>query len=109
MIIDIQTHTPSKSEHYILDTNIWLFLYCSIGNYKRSTIKKYSSFYNKLLKADSTLYTTSLILSEFINRYLRIDCRFNNVHIKKYKSDYRPSQAFSETFKIIEQTVKEKY
>ena len=109
MIIDIKTHTPSKSEHYLLDTNIWLFLYCPIGNSKSHIISKYSSFYHKLLKAKSTLYTTSLILSEFINRYLRMDCRINEkIPTDRYKSDYRPSPAFSETFKIIEQTVKGK-
>ena len=109
MIVDIQTHTPSRSEHYLLDTNIWLFLYCPIGDSRRNIISKYSSFYNKLIKNHSTLYTTSLILSEFINRYLRMDCWINEkISRDKYKSDYRPSQAFSKTFKIIEQTVKEK-
>ena len=109
MIIDTKTHNPSKSEHYLLDTNLWLFLHCQIGNYKTGTIKKYSFFYSKLIKANSTLYTTSLILSEFINTYLRIDCSsINKIPREKYKSDYRPSPAFSKTFEIIEQTVKEK-
>ena len=108
MIIDIRKHNPSSSEHYLLDTNIWLFLHCPIGNYRKEKITKYSSFYNKLLKAHSTLYTTSLILSEFINVYLRTDCKINEIQRDKYKSDYRPSPAFSKTFKIIEQTVKRK-
>ena len=108
MIIDIKEYNPSESEHYLLDTNIWLFLYCPIGDYKEHIIGKYSSFYHKLLKANSTLYTTSLILSEFINTYLRMDCRLNNISRNKYKSDYRDSPIFLETFKIIEKTVKEK-
>ena len=108
MIIDIRKHNPSGSEHYLLDTNIWLFLYCPIGNYGEDIVSKYSFFYNKLLKAHSTLYTTSLILSEFINAYLRMDCKINKIPRDKYKIDYRPSPAFSETFKIIEQTVKGK-
>lgn len=108
MIIDIRKHNPSGSEHYLLDTNIWLFLYCPIGNYREDIVSKYSFFYNKLLKAHSTLYTTSLILSEFINVYLRMDCKINETSRDKYKSDYRPSPAFLKTFEIIEQTVKGK-
>ena len=108
MIIDIRKHNPSSSEHYLLDTNIWLFLHCQIGSWRNNIISKYSSFYDKLLKAHSTLYTTSLILSEFINAYLRMDCSINKIPRDKYKSVYRPSPTFSKTFQIIEQTVKEK-
>ena len=108
MIIDIETHNPSASEHYLLDTNIWLFLYCPIGDHRKGIIKKYSSFYNKLLKAKSTIYITNLILSEFINRYLRIDCDLKKIPRNKYKSDYRYSSGFFKTFNIIEKTLKEK-
>ena len=102
MIIDIKKHNPSGSESYLLDTNIWLFLYCPIGNYKKDIISKYSSFYNKLLKAHSTLYTTSLILSEFINTYLRIDCSsINKIPRKNTKVTIDIHQLFQKLLKLL--------
>ena len=37
MIIDMRKHNLSESEHYLLDTNLWLFLHCPIDNSKKDS------------------------------------------------------------------------
>lgn len=108
MITNIQNHTPKSDEHYLFDTNIWLFLFCPIANHKSFVVDKYSRFYFKILKSDAKIYTTTLILSEFINRYLRIDCTINEIAAKDFKKTYRPSAECTNTLKLIEDTVKRK-
>ena len=106
MITNIKHHTPSNTDNFLLDTNIWLFLFCPIANHKQHIVSNYSSYYAKLIKNKSTIYTTSMILSEFINRYLRIDCGLNGFSAKDYKKSYRTSAQFKSTYATIEHTVK---
>jgi len=47
-----------------------------------------------------------MILSEFINRYLRIDCQISGIDSKDYKKVYRSSEQFASTYETIEHTVK---
>ncbi len=92
-----------------IDTNILIFLFSpSFVNSREYQVEKYSSIYNKLLANQSELYVNELVISEFINRCMRIDFERNfNISDKKdYKKDYRPSEEYDTTLKIVLKQVK---
>ena len=94
-ISDVEQHVFSGEELLLLDANIWLFVYgplvsTSIAN--KCTI--YSRIWRDICKVRATIYMTAIILSEFINRYARLEQRqTGNAHIN-FKT-FRKSPAFA--------------
>jgi predicted nucleic acid-binding protein len=66
----VENYTFKSSDQLLLDTNIWLLLYGPILNNPR--VKIYSQAFKKILKARCQIFIDALIVSEFINRYARI-------------------------------------
>lgn len=111
MTTDINKFVPQKNESFLIDTNIWLYLFCPLGNYKYDQIKPYENFFNLAIKNGSIIFISTLILSEFINRYLRLE--FNILNGKKnnmfadFKKDFRPSQEYKSVASVIRSTLKQ--
>jgi len=104
-VMDVETYMPQDGDRYFFDANIWLYFYCPIGSYKKTIISKYDSFLKKALNNDTTIYMSSLIASEIINAWLRLD--FNILKRKKtvkndYKQHYRGSMYYHNAVKDIE-------
>ena len=97
--IPLMSYQPKGDDKIFLDTNVWLYLFCPIGNYKREVIEQYSTMFYKILKSGCKIYTTSLTISEFFNTYCRIDFQIkrkeNPNKYKKYKSDFRNTEEFN--------------
>ena len=103
-VISIETYAPQNGDRYFFDANIWLYFYCPIGNHKKEIISKYSGFLKRALSNDATIYMSSLIASEIINAWLRLD--FNILRRKKtvrndYKQHYRGSMYYRNAVKDI--------
>ncbi|MFQ5709447.1 MAG: type II toxin-antitoxin system VapC family toxin [bacterium] len=92
-IFDIRAYAPSSSEYFFFDTNIWMYLYCPLENYNKRTIQPYGQFLGKIIRAKSTIYISSLVLSEFYNAYLRLEFnlrrRKNPDRYSDFKRDFR--------------------
>lgn len=71
-IIPFREFTPSSSRQYIFDTNIWMLLFCPLGNIRKEKQEKASKLLSYIISANGTIIITSLILSEFSNAYLRL-------------------------------------
>ena len=104
-VMDVETYVPQDGDKYFFDANIWLYFYCPIGNHKKEIISKYSGFLKRALSNDTTIYMSSLIASEIINAWLRLD--FNILRRKKtvndnYKKHYRGSSHYLSTAKDIQ-------
>lgn len=110
-VIQLSSYIPKKGDKFFLDTNVWMYLYCSIGNYKQSDIEIYSDFYEKILKSNAEIYTSSLQISEFFNAYCRLEFKFarkSNPKIKNYKRDFRGSEIFIDLMNHLKQLVNKK-
>ncbi len=107
-VMDVETYVPKDGDRYFFDANIWLYFYCpviSISSYKKTIISKYDGFLKKAINSDMTIYVSSLIVSEVINAWLRLD--FNILRRKKtindnYKKHYRGSSHYLSTAKDIQ-------
>ncbi|MCK4663679.1 MAG: PIN domain-containing protein [Bacteroidales bacterium] len=104
--INIVSYSPKASDKFFFDNNVWMYLYCPIGNYNQFSVSKYSDFFGKIIDAGATIYVSSLILSEFFNSYSRLDFNiWRNGEDKNYKKDFRPTERFKETSEIIVNTI----
>ncbi len=104
-VMDVETYVPQDGDKYFFDANIWLYFYCPIGNYNKNTISKYDGFLKKALSNDTIIYVSSLIASEIINAWLRLD--FNILRRKQtvkndYKQHYRGSLHYQSAIKDIQ-------
>ena len=104
-VMDVETYIPQDGDKYFFNANIWLYFYCPIGNYNKNTISKYDGFLKRALNNDTTIYVSSLIASEIINAWLRLDfniLRRNKTVRNDYKQDYRDSSHYLSAVKDIE-------
>ncbi|EJS72887.1 type II toxin-antitoxin system VapC family toxin [Bacillus cereus] len=98
--LNISTYEPSSQEKFFFDTNVWLYLFCPIGGYRSRVVNGYSQFFYKLLKSNSNIYTSSMILSEFFNAYIRLEFKMKQQEkpeiYKDFKRDFRQKEEYIE-------------
>ena len=70
---DLAIYTFSKDEPLLLDTNVWLYLFPAPSGTTPSFAKSYSEALKRMLAAGAHLALDALILSEYLNRYCRIE------------------------------------
>lgn len=104
-VLKLSSYTFTKGDKFFLDTNIWLYLFCPVGEYKKEIVDKYNEFFFKMLKNKCEIYTSAIILSEFFNTYSRIEFKIkrqeNKLKYNDYKRDFRNSYEFEELSKDI--------
>lgn len=104
-LIDILSYSPRSDDLFFFDNNIWMYLFCPLGNYNQKKQKIYSSFLESTKTANSTIFINSMILSEFTNSYLRLDFELWKKEFgwsgALYKRDFVDSRRYQETVKEI--------
>ncbi len=108
-IIAIDSYQPQEEDKFFFDTNIWMFLYCPMGNYKEAIVKKYDGFLKKAIGIKSSIFISSLVLSEFFNAYTRLE--FNILKGKEpldFKKDFRGTDDYQRLVINIKTIVKTK-
>jgi predicted nucleic acid-binding protein len=92
-VLDITSYQPQKDERFFLDANVWLFLFCPLGGYRQYIIRKYARFLKQAMIRQSVVFITAMVLSEYINRYLRLEYNFlrdgDPTRYTDYKRDFR--------------------
>ncbi|MFO3727285.1 hypothetical protein [Butyricimonas muris] len=91
-ILDIKNYNPSSTDCFFFDNNVWIFLYCPIGNISLSKQKDYSIFLQKIQTCRASIFINSMVMSEFANTCLRLDFNLwreeTRNHTAEYKKDY---------------------
>ncbi len=104
MINFTSVYNIEESDNVFIDTNILIFLFSpSFVNSREFQVEKYSSIMSLLIQKKCKLFINELVVSEFINRCMRIDFErnFNKNNDKNFKRDYRKSQEYKDTLKIV--------
>lgn len=93
-ITDIDSYTFSANDEFFIDTSFIMYLYGPFSG-KRENRRIYSRAWYRLLRAKCKNYVDVLIISEFTNRWARIEFAIQkrNNGIQKYKP-YRDSSDF---------------
>lgn len=104
-LVDITNYTPKSSDIFFFDNNIWMYIYTPLVNYNKYKQKHYSSFLQSITSSRSTIFISSMILSEFSNRNLRMDFELWKDETENYsaefKKDYFPTKRYKETVEEI--------
>lgn len=92
---DLATYAFQKEEPLLLDTNVWLYLCPAPSDKAIGYAAGYSSALKNMLTAGSCLVMDAMILSEYLNRYCRIE--WSALHKRTYSDfkAFRKSAAFS--------------
>jgi len=102
-MIDVSSlYNISKNERVFIDTNILIYLFSpDFVSSNERYIEKYSKILEILLQNDAKLYISSVVVSEFINRVLQTNYKKNQELYPSFKKDYRKSEKYKETLKLI--------
>lgn len=94
---DLASYSFASGEQILVDTNIWLYLFPAPGNPQQRLAHQYSTAFSRLVSAQAQPVLDPMVLSEYLNRYCRIEWEGN------YKSTYPKFKKFrnSSDFPII--------
>lgn len=98
-IIDIRQHTPKRGEKYFLDCNVLMYLFYTNGSYAQNMIKPYSSLLGQIIRSNAVIYTTDLLISEFVNTYVQTEFH----RLAKLNRWSHTKQYFKKTFKLTQE------
>lgn len=91
---DLASYSFSSGEQVLIDTNIWLYLFPAPGDPKRPFAQQYSSAFGRLISAQARPVLDPLVLSEYLNRYCRIEweggykAKYSNFKMFRTSSDF---------------------
>ena len=88
---DAATYRFQEGEPILLDANIWLFLHPPAGGGGSGWAKEYGTVYKRLLAAKAQPVTDALVLSEYLNRYFRLEYEGG------WKDQFRDLKAFRQS------------
>ncbi len=92
---DLSSYSFKLGEQVLVDTNIWLYLFPAPGNPSQRFASQYSTAFSNLVTAQAQPVLDPMVLSEYLNRYIRIEWGGNyKSQYPKFK-DFRNSQGFS--------------
>lgn len=106
--IALNAFTPKASDNILIDTNILLNLFYPLDF--ESTSNKYENLLDILMKEKSKLLISSIQISEFINRCIRIQFKLYqnavNNPLLDFKRDYRSTEDYREKMNAILDIIK---
>ena len=70
---DARKYNFKAGEPILIDANVWLFLHPPAGGQGSGWTHDYSAIYKRLLEAKAQPVTDALVLSEYLNRYFRLE------------------------------------
>lgn len=103
---NIKTFKVTSMDCYFFDNNIWVFLFAPIASFNSEKQKEYSSFLSSIKSANATIYTTSLVISEFANFCLRLSFKQWKEKTGNYDADYKKDYMVTQDYKDSSDDVK---
>jgi len=92
---DLSSYSFSPDEQILVDTNIWLYLFPAPNNPSNNFASQYSNAFSNLISAKSQPILDPIILSEYLNRYTRIEWEGNYKNQYPEYKNFRNSPDFS--------------
>lgn len=69
---DVSCYKFCPGEKVLVDTNIWLYLFPAPAGKPKKFVSTYAAAFAKLVAADAQPILSPMVLSEYMNRYIRI-------------------------------------
>ncbi len=99
---DLAHYSFTKGERILLDANVWMYLFPAPGGERYKYAHQYSSAFGKLIAAKAQPMIDPIVLSEYLNRYCRIE--YDAAYASKYRKykTFRLSSDFTAIAKTAE-------
>ena len=91
---NLATYVFQKDEALLLDTNVWLYLFPAPSDKPAGHAASYSIAMKNMLAAHARLIMDAMILSEYLNRYCRIEWNALHKATEPNFKAFRKSPAF---------------
>lgn len=120
-VIYYKDYQFKSNKTYFFDNNIWIYLFTPLIGSNVDKQEKASKFFKQVYTYNSQIIVTSLILSEFSNRYLRFSFdrwkKNEQQYAADYKRDYKKTSDYQKDLnqikdliiKIVDSDVVQKY
>ncbi len=92
---DLSTYSFSSKEQILVDANIWLYLFPAPGNPRQRFAQQYSTAFANLVSAQAQPVLDPMVLSEYLNSYIRIEWEGSCKNTYQKFKDFRYSSDFS--------------
>ena len=99
----IDEYEINEDDKFFFDANIWMYMYCSLGNYNARLVKDYSDFYQKIKSIGCPILINPMLVSEFVNAYSKMEFNFikRRDGLQNYKKDFRTNPEYKQVFDRI--------
>ena len=106
------SHLVEEKNKYIVDTNILIYLYGDTAlKTETKKVKILYEKYNKALNLGCKVYIQAVVISEFINRWHKLEFdkikRLEKNYKLNYKKNYRDTEKYKENNEFIMKTIKD--
>ena len=102
-IFNINHYQPKKTDEFLFDTNVWIYITIPGLSYDQTLPQSYANFWGAIRKSNATVLTSFVIISEFVNRYLRNELnkynKKNNSSI--YYKEFKQTPEYEDGYKYI--------
>lgn len=88
---NLASYSFAFGEPILVDANTWLYLFPAPGNPRQHFAHQYSSAFSRLVSAQAQPVLDPMVLSEYLNRYCRIEWEGN------FKSQYQTFKQFRQS------------
>ena len=105
-IVDIGAYQPVDTECYLLDANVWISLCCPMGNHEKQKSATYSSFLKAAINNKAKIVICSMVLSEVINTWFRIEFNILRQKDPRIYSDYKRDFRGRDIYKAVAEEIK---
>lgn len=102
-IFNINHYKPKNTDEFLFDTNVWIYITIPGLSYDQTLPQIYSNFFGVIRNSKAKILTSFIIISEFVNRYLKNQFKLynekNNTQLT-YK-EFKTKQEYEESYKYI--------
>ncbi len=102
--LDTSKYLFTEKDKFFFDTNIWIYLYCPAYYASKRPVRLYSQALKSILTAKSLIFIDVLVMSEFINRYARLEYEKLADGVFSTFKGYRKDPSFKSTARAIANT-----
>ncbi len=109
-IYKIGQYKVKSDDIFFFDCNVWVFLFASIAGSNKRKQEVYSKLLKEINTAKATIFTSSLVISEFVNVCLRLEFNLwkdqhGNISNLNFKKDFRPTSEFQDAYAATKEQV----
>ena len=109
--MDLTGYAFTEGESILVDTNVWMYLAPPPSSANNRAARIYSKAFANLLQQKAVAFVDALILSEYLNRYIRIEYQANWRHhyadFKRFRQSADASSVLGDAVFELKQIMKQ--